>query len=83
MSIEVNPVDTDYLLPLLWHLSRSYCFEIPELVDILDGYTAEFEILDSKVKLMLDNWSFSIAFEKPAVRDYVLEELRALPTDYF
>ena len=83
MGIEIKPSDSAYLLPILWYLSTSYHFEMPKIVDTLDGHAAEFIILGSKAKMILDNWTFSIGFENPAVRDQVITELRALPDNYF
>lgn len=82
-SIEIEPVDTNYLLPILFHLSTLYQFDMPKLIGTLDGYATDFTMSGSKAKLNLDNWSFSIAFENADVRNQVLAELLSLPGDYF
>jgi hypothetical protein len=82
-SIEIWPVDTGYFLKLLAHLSLQYGFTVPPIIDILDGYAADFEILGSKAKIHIDSWTFSIAFEQEAVRDRVIAELQALLADFF
>ena len=82
-SVEIEPVDANCLLPILFHLSTLYQFDMPKLIDTLDGYATDFKISGSRAMLNLDNWSFSIAFENADVRDQVLAELVALPGDYF
>jgi len=83
MAIDINPADPIYLVPILIHLSSLYHFSIPKLIDTLDGYVAEFEIIGSKTIVFLDNYTLSIAFEKISVRDQILTALRSLPENYF
>src|SRR5258708_13718968 len=83
MSIEIKPVAATYMLPILWHLSKTYHFEMPKIVDTLDGYTTQFEVLRSAAMLLIDNWTFSIAFENGIVPDQVLTKLCSLPENYF
>jgi hypothetical protein len=82
-SIEIDPVDDTYFLPILTHLMATYGFPQPSVIDAIDGYIAEFNILNCDAILSLDTWSFSLACKQDAVRDTVLEALRALPDDYF
>src|SRR5574337_252057 len=80
-SIDIDPVAPGCFLPILLHLSMVYHFEMPPITDTLDGYVAEFDLLDSRVILLLDTWTFSMAFEQPVVRDHVLAHLlTASPT---
>ena len=83
MAIDIAPVDPIYLMPILFHLSHVYHFPTPKLIDILDGYAAEFEIMESRAIAFLDNYTSSIAFEKTSVRDQVLTALCTLPENYF
>ena len=82
-SIEVEPVDIAYFLPILTYLSALYEFPMPTIDWDVDGYGADFEILGSKAIIKVDTWSFSIAFEKGVVRDQVLAVFRSLPSGYF
>ena len=82
-SIEIEPVDTAYFLPLLFYLTTTYHFPHPHIIDAIDGYIADFNIQDYKATLRIDAWSLSLAFENDEIRDSVLEALRALPDDYF
>jgi len=82
-SIEIEPVDEAYFLPILSYLMTTYHSPQPNIIDAIDGYIAHINILNCDATLSLDTWSFSIAFEDDAVRDSVLEVLRALPDNYF
>lgn len=82
-SIEIDPVDAIYFLPMLSYLMATYNFPMPSLIWDVDGDSADFKIQNSNAILRIDTWSFSIAFEQDAVRDGVLEALRTLPDDYF
>jgi hypothetical protein len=65
------------------HFQAVYKVELPELLDGLDGYYADFKIDGAEVSMHMDNWHFSIAFADDAVRDRVFEDLKALPPDFF
>ncbi|PJJ60248.1 hypothetical protein [Hymenobacter chitinivorans] len=82
-SIEVEPAETALFQRLLAHLAATYHFPLPPLIDILDGYVADFTLLGSAATLHLDNWTLSLACASEAVRDQVLAELLALPADFF
>ncbi len=82
-SIEIEPVDEGYFLPVLFYLTTTYHFPQPSIIDGIDGYIANFRLLDCDAMLTIDIWTFSIAFEHDAIRDIVLEALRGLPYDYF
>jgi hypothetical protein len=56
---------------------------MPPIIDTIDGYAADFEILGSEASIHIDTWSFSIAFEIERVRDQVMEDLQRLPVRYF
>jgi len=82
-SIEIEPVDGVYFLPVLFYLTTTYHFPQPHIIDGIDGYLTSFRLLDCDAILTIDTWTFSIAFERDHIRDTVLEALRALPDDYF
>jgi hypothetical protein len=82
-SIDIEPVDASYFVPILKHLSVTYGFAMPPIIDTIDGYTADFNLLGSAASLDIDTWMFSIAFEKTNARDLVLAALHALPGNYF
>lgn len=81
-SIEIEPVDEVYFLPMLSYLMTTYHIPQPNIIDGIDGF-ANFRLLDCDAILSTDTWSFSIAFEQDTMRDSVLQALRALPDDYF
>ncbi len=82
-SIDIEPRDERLFFKLLDHFAAIYNFPMPRITDTIDGYAADFNVLDSTASLDIDTWMFSIAFEKIAVRDHVLAALRALPENYF
>lgn len=82
-SVDIEPVEEAYFLPLLTYLMTTYAILPPKIIDGIDGYLAEFELLGTQAILSIDTWTFSIAFEQDAVRDRVLEALCQLPDDYF
>ncbi len=82
-NIEIEPVDQSYFLLLLTYLMVTYNVPLPPVVDMLDGYAADFVLLGSRATLQVDTWSFSLRFECKAVRDTVFADLQALPDDYF
>jgi hypothetical protein len=82
-SIDIQPVDAAYFSRLLTHLSSHYSFVLPLIIDLIDGYAADFVLLGSKATIHIDTWTFSIAFEEEGVRDQVLIDLQELPPGYF
>jgi hypothetical protein len=82
-SIEIEPVDARYFPRLLLHLSRTHIFAMPVIVDTMDGYAADFVIHGSQAKMMVDTWSFSIAFARKSVRDAIFLSLSTLQGDAF
>ena len=83
LAIELEPVDTAYFLPILLHFSQAYHFAWPQIMDDIDGYTAFFMINHSVALMLLDTWTFSIAFGVEAVHGQVFADLSALSPDYF
>ncbi len=82
-SIEIEPVDRAYFLPILKYLAASYGLPLPNIIWDVDGYCADFELLGSKAIIKVDTWSFSVAFQISSVRNQVLALFRALPPNYF
>jgi hypothetical protein len=82
-SIDIWPNDAVYFPRVLMHLSCSYGFPLPRILDLIDGYAADFQLLTSDATLHIDTYTFSIAFAHEVVRDRVLADLQALPSDYF
>ncbi len=82
-SIDIQPVEAQYFLRILFHLSYVYGFAMPTVIDILDGYTADFKLDSSQASIHIDNYTFSIAFERTEVCNRVLSHLQALPEQYF
>ena len=82
-SIDIWPSDATYFPRILAHLSCCYGFPLPHMIDLLDGYAANFGLLSSDATIHIDTYTFSIAFADEAVRDRVLADIKALPSDYF
>ena len=78
MSIEIEPVDSIHAIKILRYLSGIYGFKMPVIHNTLDGFHADFVILNSKASVHVDNWFSSIAFEKDAVRDTIFDLLSGL-----
>lgn len=81
-SIDIEPVDSAYFLPLLLHLATTYHFPMPPVIDGIDTFIADFALLDSQATMHLDPWTFSVAFSNHEARDQVLATLQQLPPDY-
>jgi hypothetical protein len=82
-SIDIEPMDQSLFFRLLNHLTVTYKFPMPRIIDTIDGYAADFEILGSAASLGIDAYMFSLAFQESEVRNQVLEALTALPGNYF
>jgi hypothetical protein len=82
-SIDIDPMDQSLFFRLLSYLCVTYKFPMPSIVDTIDGYAADFELLGSAATLAIDTWTFSLAFQESMVRDQVLKTLAALPENYF
>ena len=82
-SIDITPNDAAYFLRILAYLSVRYGFTLPRIIDLLDGYAADFQLLGASATIHIDTWTFSLAFADETVRDRVLADLQTLPGDYF
>jgi len=82
-SIDIEPVEFRLVLPLLTHLAVTYQFPLPAVQHLPDLTAADFQVLGAEATLMLDPWFLSLAFDSAAVRDRVLADLLALPSDFF
>lgn len=82
-SIAITPESERYFFLILEHLSHRYGFPMPRIIDLIDGYAAEFLIDGTHAILDIDAYTFSIAFVGDNVRDRVFADLQTLPDDYF
>ena len=82
-SIDIEPVDASYFLPILSYLMNTYNFPQPHILEDVDGYVADFKIDHCNAIIKVDTWTFSIAFDDEAMRNRVLEAFQQLPDDYF
>jgi len=82
-SIEIDPVDASYFLPVLYILMTTYKFPPSKVIDSIDGYIVDFRLHDCQATMSIDTWTFSIAFERDEVRDSVFDMLTNLPPDTF
>jgi hypothetical protein len=82
-TIDIEPMDAAMFFKILDYLCAAYNFPVPPIIDTIDGYAADFILLDSAASLHIDAWTFALAFENPAARDQVFAALLALPENYF
>ena len=82
-SIDIEPMDENLFFRLLDYLREAYNFPMPRILDTIDGYAADFEILGAAASLSIDAYMFSLGFQRAEVRDQVLATLMALPDNYF
>jgi hypothetical protein len=82
-SIEIDPYEDRHFLPILTHLCGILHVPLPRVVETLDGYAADLEAEGHPVTLLMDNWTFSIAFEDEALRDRVFDALAEMPDGSF
>ena len=81
--IDVDPYEYEHFPIFLLHFQATYKLKIPNIIDMLDAYGADFKLDGADVMMNMDNWCFSIAFSDDRVRDRVFEDLNALPPDFF
>ena len=77
-SIDITPVDDQYFLLILQALAEAYEIDMPEVIDTIDGYAADFVIDDVEGTFRIDAWTFSLAFADDALRDEVFNWLLRL-----
>jgi hypothetical protein len=82
-TIDIEPMDATLFFKILDYLCAADNFPVPHIIDTIDGYAADFTLLDSAASLHIDAWTFALAFENLAARDQVLATLLALPENYF
>jgi hypothetical protein len=82
-TIDIEPMSEYLFFKMLDYLCTTYNLPTPPIIDTIDGYAADFMLLDSAASLHIDAWTFAIAFEKSSVRDQVLTALLALPQPHF
>src|SRR5689334_9309286 len=82
-SIDIEPMDQELFFRVLSYLSVTYNFPMPRIIDTIDGYAADFELLGSAASLSIDAYMFMLGFQHADTRDRVLAALLALPDNYF
>lgn len=82
-TIDIEPMDAALFFKILDYLCATYNFPVPHIIDTIDGYAADFILLDSAASLHIDTWTFALALANPLARDQVLAALHALPENYF
>lgn len=82
-SIDIEPMDENLFFRLLDYLCKAYNFPTPRILDTIDGYAADFEILGWAASLSIDAYMFSLGFQRAEIRDQVLAALMKLPDNYF
>jgi hypothetical protein len=83
LTIDIEPMAESLFFKILDHLCIPYHIPTPPIIDTIDGYAADFTLLDSAASLYIDAWTFAITFGKSSTRDQVLAALLALPENYF
>lgn len=82
-TIDIEPMAESLFFKILDYLCATYNMPTPRIIDTIDGYAADFTLLDSAVSFHIDAWTFAIAIEKSTIRDHVLAALLTLPENYF
>ena len=82
-TIDIEPMNSALFFKILDYLCTTYNFPVPPIIDTIDGYAADFILLDFAASLHIDAWTFALAFEKSSTRDQVFAALLALPEIYF
>lgn len=81
-AIDIEPIDEKSFMPLLRHLATTYDFPMPEIMDKITGYAANFTIMGTEATLDIDTYDFSIAFADESIRDQVFADLLTLGSDF-
>lgn len=82
-TIDIKPEHERYFMPILNWLCGEYKLPMPQIIDTIDGYAADFELMGSQGTFWIDAWTFAIGFENLPVRDAVYDALSVLPKDFF
>ena len=82
-SIDIEPDEHRHFLPVLMHVCATHGVPMPGVVDLLDGYAADFLVDGIECRLLMDIWAFSFGCANIVMRDRVLADLRSLPDQYF
>ena len=70
-SVEIDSCEPGDFLIVLIQLCQSFCVPIPAVIDTLDGYATDLVIEGVVVKILMDQWTFSIAAELEVIRDQI------------
>ncbi len=76
-SIDIEPVDAALLLPILAHLTKTHGFAMPRIIDLIDGYAADFVVEGANATILVDPRTFSLACNNESVRNNLLTELQS------
>jgi hypothetical protein len=76
--VDIYPYEYNDFLKVLTHLCGVFGLIVPPVVDILDGYAADLYIDGVEVKMLMDNWTFSLASEREQTRDRIFASLDRL-----
>ncbi len=79
--VDISPYEYDDFLKTVTRLAVAMEFKPPQIVDILDGYSAKFQVDDFNAVALMDNWTFSIAAENEEIRDRIYDVLSAFEED--
>ncbi len=74
-SVDISPYEYDDFLKTVTRLAAAMEFEPPDIIDILDGYSAQFQVAGFNAIALMDNWTFSIAAENEQTRDGIYDVL--------
>ncbi|MFC5473727.1 hypothetical protein [Paraherbaspirillum soli] len=77
-SVDIDPYEFDDFLKVVTQLCNTFSVAIPHVIDILDGYATDLVIENSPTKVLMDNWTFSVAAEKEDVRDKIYIALESI-----
>ena len=77
-SVDIYPYEYEDFLKVLTQVCSVFGLAAPTVVGVLDGYAADLVIDGVEVKLLMDNWTFSLAAEREPIRDEIFASLDGL-----
>ncbi len=77
-SVEIDPYEATDFLIVLTSICTSFSVVMPAVIDTLEGYATDLVIQGYSVKLLMDQWTFSVATENQSLRDQLFKMLEKI-----
>ena len=77
-SVEIDPYEYADFLKIISRLCAEFHIALPSIIEGVDGYIADLLVGDDLIMIHMDNWTFSIATERPEFRDKIFEVLKTM-----